>query len=195
MSLNTASFALGFPNKFFVPSVGRSGGLWLLWNIDTIINIVSSTPNYILTVISSPDKQEPPFHALFIYAPSHPRERSSFWNELATLGVNFSFCLIVGDFNEYSNSWGKWGKPLKEHHSRNSFNRLIQKLELEDLGSNGPRYTWSNKRCFKELVKARLDKCYGTASWSAAFKNVMVFNHPIIYSDHGAIHIDTSPLQ
>lgn len=53
MSENISIFAqFGFQNYYIIPSVGRSGGLWLLWKEEIQIEIISKSSNYIHVVVN-----------------------------------------------------------------------------------------------------------------------------------------------
>lgn len=60
---------------------------------------------------------------------------------------------------------GEWGNPIKKLKSRDNFCKLTKEIDMVDIGSTGPVYTWSNKRSYKQLVKVSLDKCYARRGW------------------------------
>lgn len=48
-------------------------------------------------------------------------------------------------------------------------------------------FTWRNKGEFKDLAKARLDKCYANEVCTATFSEATIIAQAIIYSDHSAL--------
>ncbi|PNT76038.1 hypothetical protein BRADI_1g43245v3 [Brachypodium distachyon] len=75
-----------------------------------------------------------------------------------------------------------------------SFNLIVKRCGLLDLGYNGPAYTWTNKRFTSHPIYRRLDHCLANSEWCASFPNTNVYNLPIILSDHAPILATTGSI-
>lgn len=91
--------SLGFPEVFFVPSCGSSGGIALLWKNCLAIQIVSSADNFIIAVVSY-GSSDCLWHLTGIYGPTNPLLKPDFWDTLTRIGetVDGPWC-VGGDFN------------------------------------------------------------------------------------------------
>lgn len=91
---------MGFCNLFFVPVVGRSGGLCLWWKDGTTIQILSANNNVINTCIQE-KLASTPIHISWFYGPPHNHQKRPFWDHVDTslsdLGLPW---LSISDFND-----------------------------------------------------------------------------------------------
>lgn len=62
------------------------------------------------------------------------------------------------DFNAVSGQQEKWGGQPFASSSSDGFAQLIMDNGLINLGSLGPRFTWSNGRSGFHQIRERLDK-------------------------------------
>ena len=53
--MEKVKFKIGLMNGLIVPSVGRSGGLAMLWSRDIIIEVQSYSRNFVDAVVTDPD--------------------------------------------------------------------------------------------------------------------------------------------
>ena len=53
--MEKVKFKIGLMNGLIVPSVGRSGGLAMLWSRDIIIEVQSYSRNFVEAVVTDPD--------------------------------------------------------------------------------------------------------------------------------------------
>ena len=53
--MEKVKFKIGLKNGLIVPSVGRSGGLAMLWSRDIIIEVQSYSRNFVDAVVIDPD--------------------------------------------------------------------------------------------------------------------------------------------
>ena len=51
------------------------------------------------------------------------------------------------------------------------FSECLDTCNMVDLGFNGPRFTWTNRKNISDLVQERIDRCFANPSWSANFPN------------------------
>ena len=53
--MEKVKFKIGLMNALIVPSVGRNGGLAMLWGRDIIIEVQSYSRNFVNVVVTDPD--------------------------------------------------------------------------------------------------------------------------------------------
>ena len=68
----------------------------------------------------------------------------------------------------------------------NLFNHTINICKLIDLGFNGPKFTWTNKRKINPIFE-RLDRGFGNDEWLTKYPNSCIWHLPRISSDHAPI--------
>ena len=95
----------------------------------------------------------------------------------------------MGDFNEILSGDEKAGVNQRPQWKMEDFREAIQACELYDLGFSGPKVTWNNSRDVGGFSGGRLDKGFGNMLWKEMFKNAMIVNIPVSYSDHMAISL------
>ncbi|KAL7211485.1 hypothetical protein ACSBR2_014368 [Camellia fascicularis] len=67
--------------------------------------------------------------------------------------------LVAGDFNDFTNQNERRSYALNYNHSRaQKFTERINNYNLIDLGSVGPRLTWTNNRKGLANTMERLDR-------------------------------------
>lgn len=70
------------------------------------------------------------------------------------------------------------------------FSRLKMRHGLIDVGSLGPRFTWSNGRSGHCLIRERLDKRIANGEWSTLFPRATIRVLPRVASDHSPVALD-----
>ena len=98
--------------------------------------------------------------------------------------------IVVGDFNEVLNQGEKLGGRTIIVTRCNTFSDTMNTCELIDLGFNGPKYTWTNRRK-RNPIYERLDRGWGNMEWFNLFPNCSVWHLPRISSDHCRILVKT----
>lgn len=89
---------LGYAHHHTVPPLGLSGGLALVWNAETSLDILESSPHLIDVRIKVKSHD---FHISFIYGMPQQEHRAAFWDKISVLGQDRdSAWLLSGDFNE-----------------------------------------------------------------------------------------------
>ena len=177
--------------SFVVPSVGLSGGLWLLWSDEVSISVKFSSSNIILAlVVHIPTSVE--FVLVCVYGDPHHRLTKIIWEHIFNfVGDNLGKPVVcLGDFNNIMYDMDTSSVNLNYNRLR-AFNGFVKQCGLFDLGFSGPAYTWTNKRFNSKPVFERLDRCLANAEWCDLFPNTNVLNLPIILSDHAPILAST----
>lgn len=74
-----------------------------------------------------------------------------------------------------------------------SFQCMVQRTGLLDLGYRSPTYTWSNNQQDSALIMQRLDIALATTDWTAQFLTAAVDHLSCFNSDHHPILLRTAP--
>lgn len=64
----------------------------------------------------------------------------------------------------------KLGGKDKRAELVNNFWEAIRDSDLEDLGSNGYPFTWSNRRFGPHIIEERLDRFLCNSNWRSCFQ-------------------------
>ena len=166
---------------------GISGGLWLLWTEDVDIEVVKSSPNYILANVSFKCPRFV-FRLVCLYGDPYHVRTNDIWSEVvAFVNVDNSPLFCMGDLNDLLNSDEKIGVAHPNYNRISSLRTIINNCGLFDLGYNGPAYTWTNRRFSSNPTFERLDRCLANVAWCRLFPNTNVYHLPLIYGDHAPI--------
>lgn len=89
-----------------------------------------------------------------------------------------------GDFNENLHGYEKWGGAMRDENQMTGFRDTLEICGLEDLGFQGPSYTWADIRASGVKVRCRLDRKVANPHWQQLFlwTKVVVRNGSL--SDH-----------
>lgn len=127
-----------------------------------------------------------------IYASPKFESRKLLWNDLHDFAstVNLPW-IVIGDFNEVvcqSEEFG--GRPINRKRME-LYAETMNNCNLVDLGFNGSKYTWTNKRIVRPIFE-RLDRGWVNPEWICTFPNSSIWHLPRITSDHCPIllHLD-----
>jgi exonuclease III len=160
---------IGFDNVFVVNSVGKSGGLALLWRNDICVEIQNYSRHHINAVVSM-EKTGPPWKFSGFYGHPEADKRSESWSLLRLLGsFNPHSWLCLGDFNEILEADEKFGGNPKSRSQMKEFRDTLSCCNLHDLGFVGPKFTWNNMREGDYFIKERLDRVFANESWQEKF--------------------------
>ena len=174
---------LGFHNALIVPSMGRSGGLAMLWKDDVDLVIQSYSHHHIDSFIKSTDNFQRRFTGFYGFSESHRKHES--WRLLEHLGSMSRLpWLCVGDFNEILEQLEKRGLIDRPPQRMLDFRCALNSCQPIDFGYQGPIFTWDNGRDKSEFVQERLDRATATLNWLENFLGTKVHNIPWSTSDH-----------
>jgi hypothetical protein len=180
-------------DSFVVPSVGLSGGLWLMWSDEINLQIKLSCRYYILALaVHIPSNVE--FLLACVYGDPHHNSTNMIWDQIADFVSNNlgKPMICLGDLNNIMHEKESYGAYVNYSRMR-AFNNYVKQCGLFDLGFSGPAYTWTNMRFSTGPIFERLDRCLANAEWCTLFPMTNVFNMPIIhsFSDHAPILLST----
>lgn len=180
-------------NSIVVSSIGKSGGLWLIWGEDVNVRLIEQNKNMIVIMVREKGCVDE-WMLIGVYGDPNRVENPEIWNDLEShvSGFDGSACL-TGDFNAIVSSTEKWGGQVRLSSPNKAFRTWINQAGLIDLGHSGPAYTWSNKQFGSQNVSQRLDRALGNLSWTMKNPDSLVFHLPRFQSDHMPILLRTKP--
>lgn len=100
---------LGFSEFDFVPSIGLSGGLLLLWDHSVTFTVIFKNAHCINCLVFD-DFVQSHWQLTFVYGPPIPSMRPQFWDCLQHIGEAYPGpWMLIGDFNVVLNACDKSG--------------------------------------------------------------------------------------
>lgn len=99
--------------------------------------------------------------------------------------------IVGGDFNEICFDNEKQGGRACSFSTLNTFHSSLQQLDLYDVKSSGPTFTWNNMRSGDQNILARLDRFVANSSWLTTFPDASFVNLDYYGSDHRPILLKT----
>jgi exonuclease III len=175
---------LGFDYMFGVDSVGRSGGLLLLWKNNFNVVIQNYSRMHINAEIKNAANNMIWKFTGFYGHPNSAKRKES-WNllrRLSTLQPNPWVC--IGDFNEIVDYSEKKGIVIRPRWQMEDFQRGLEDARLHDLGFKGPKFTWNNGRPGREYTVERLDRAMANTEWRDNWRDAVVETLVCCSSDH-----------
>ncbi|KAK2656633.1 hypothetical protein Ddye_009685 [Dipteronia dyeriana] len=100
--------------------------------------------------------------------------------------------VCMGDFNDVCYDSEKSGSFRKNWSAMSDFREAMENSQLEDIGFQGPKYTWSNKKYGNGLIMERLDMGLCNKEWKTLFLVFGIRYLDFWGSDHRPILLDFS---
>ena len=172
-----------------VDSLGKSGGLALLWGEEVEVEIINFNQCHINGVMKT-STYEAPWKFTKFYEHPDLTKRDEAWNLfkfLSKLTPNLWFC--IGDFNETMSPSKKWGGKGRPNQQMRQFQANLEQCELLDLGYKGPKFTWTNCREGNEFIKERIDRGTANIGWCDMYLDVEVVVETSSTSDHVVLEV------
>jgi hypothetical protein len=181
---------LGFKNVFAVDSVGKSGGLALLWHDDSTIEVQNFSRRHINAIVSTTGENSWKWTGFYGHPDTNRREEA--WSLLRKLSVlQPETWMVMGDFNEILDSSEKRGGGDRPRRQMEAFRRTLSDCALMDLGFCGPKFTWNNCKEEGAFIRERLDRGVANKEWCAQFPNFRILVEVAAFSDHNPILLST----
>jgi len=166
----------------FIPSVGASGGLLVLWASSFFTGVVFEKLQFSITVDFSSMHSVECWRLTNIYGPCTEPDRSAFINWFRNCDVSDSInWLFMGDFNFYRSLENR-NRPGGNLTVTLIFNDAIDHLGLIELPLKGRSYTWSNMQANPLLEQ--LDWFFTSPNWTLNFPMTEVLPLAKINSNH-----------
>ncbi|TXG57064.1 hypothetical protein EZV62_018377 [Acer yangbiense] len=179
----SAKKRLGFENGFSVDCSGKSGGLILLWNSDCKVSLLSHSKGHIDVRVERDG--EPTWRFSGFYGCLNQINKRDSWELLRRLrSVDDFSWLCGGDFNEILRVKEKSGGSNKSILGICQFREVIDDCNLVDLGFEGPKMTWNNRRDGDNNVQERIDRMLADTAWIDLFPGARVQHLGYNSSDH-----------
>uniref|UniRef100_A0A2N9G5C3 CCHC-type domain-containing protein n=1 Tax=Fagus sylvatica TaxID=28930 RepID=A0A2N9G5C3_FAGSY len=173
---------------------GLGGGLALLWRSSVAVHVQSFSNNHIDADVVMEDGLK--WRVTGFYGNPVRGLRGSSWALLRHLCSTRSLpWLVLGDFNEVTSLGEQWGRIDRSLPQMAAFRDVLADCSLQDLGFQGPAFSWSNRREDGALVRARLDRCVANNDWLSLFPNHQVHHVVIAASDHMGLMVVLNPPQ
>ncbi|KAL0360990.1 UNVERIFIED_CONTAM: putative mitochondrial protein [Sesamum radiatum] len=143
---------------FSVDARSRSGGLALMWVKKLEVTLQSFSTHHIDVNVES-ISEDHLWRFTGFYGVPDANNRTESWNLLRLLGTRSAReWVCMGDFNEVLHQHEKFGGNQRQWRLINDFRNALDEVMLSDIGFQGDKYTWSNRREFPHTVLARLDR-------------------------------------
>ena len=96
------------------------------------------------------------FYITYVYGANQEAQRGPLWDDLINIAkaMDEAWC-VLGDFNAVLYLGDKMGGNEVQLHEIKNFNACITSCELQELGGDGPYYTWTNK-----TIWTRIDRVF-----------------------------------
>lgn len=97
--------------------------------------------------------------------------------------------MAIGDFYEIFSTDEKWvGRPANIHKS--FLKHFMDSFGAVDIISNGPKFTWTNKRNNSMSTRKKLDRAIASSDCFLNHPIAMVLNKTFTTFDHRAFILD-----
>lgn len=130
---------------FTVPSLGRSGGLVMIWKENVDLHVQTCSQNHIDAIVFS--RTGPPWRITGFYGQLEENRRHETWSLLRHLHSRYLMPWVcVGDYNEIFSSDERQGRLPKAQALMQAFRSALLHYNLTNLGYVGNAFTWNNGR-------------------------------------------------
>lgn len=173
---------MGFVNSWRMEAHGYSRGIWVLWNTADIKVLHYEAMSQCVCILLENNNE-----ALLlscIYGATTALKRRELWSHLNFLShsTNNIPWACIGDYNVYTSSDDKMEGVGPNLGSMADFVSCLGDCGLNDLGFNGPKFTWSNGH-----IHERIDRCVVNKALMDAYIDASLFHLNQLKSDHRPI--------
>jgi exonuclease III len=170
-------------NKFeFIPSVGASGGIIIIWNGSLFNREVDFQNEFSLSIKFTSNLSHDSWILTNIYGPYSAERKAIFLDWFSNIDMLEDMdWLVLGDFN-FMRKPSDRNKPGGDVNEMLLFNEAISNLGLVELPLKGRKFTWSNMQ--QEPLLERLDWFFTSSSWTLSYPSTLVFPLVKPTSDH-----------
>ena len=175
-----------YDNCLAVDSVGRGGGLALLWMSEVHLEVKFFSAQHIdVNIGGSNETTRWRFTGFYGSPEVSLRHRS--WDLLRQLKNQSSLpWLCAGDFNEILVDDEKIGGLLRPTRQMEGFRQVIHECDFLEVPFSGPKFTWSRGRGSRMILE-RLDRGFATDSFFKLFPMTGEEHIPAVFSDHALL--------
>ncbi|VFQ61854.1 unnamed protein product [Cuscuta campestris] len=187
---------IGFHGLFVVDSVGKSGGLAMLWRSNHTARLISYSRFHVDIEVLSLHSSS--WRLTGFYGNPRRDQRHFSWDLLRSLRDKSSLpWLVIGDFNDLCWAAEKRGGEPHPQALFEGFVRVLDDCNLFDISMQGYPFTWERGWGKEWWVEERLDQAVANGAWRILFPQAGVFNNLMRTCDHSALYLclDTVSLQ
>ncbi|CAN1151985.1 hypothetical protein LINPERHAP2_LOCUS18456, partial [Linum perenne] len=173
---------MGFAAAFRVDAVGFKGGVWLVWDPNSVkLNVVEYGSQFIHVEGKLEDGSS--YFCTAVYASPVPTERVLLWDALKRISSSMVHPWItLGDFNSILSADDKSGGAPFNRARNKSFIDMFDICGFSDLRVQGPRFTWA-----RNGILVRLDRALVNYRWLDLFPDSSTLHLHKLKSDHRPI--------
>ena len=190
-SLGPFFTSLGFPNNTGVDAAGLSGGLFICWHNDIVVEVGNANKFIVELYMQS----LPSFQHWVLYCVYRAPDAGHYvecWDCLRSWASQITLpWAMIGDLNEILGSEDKEGGRPVEGTSSNALADIVFDYGLLDLSFAGNPFTWSNRHAEPFNIRERLDRAFCDANWRLLFPRARVIHQSAHRSNHAPIMLDT----
>ena len=159
-----------------------------IWKKSMHIEVISSSPNHIDTIVGSNPETQWRFTGIYGFAEVARNPETLSLIRFLHHSVSLPW-LCVGDFNEILWSHEKLGFSPRQEGRMKAFRNVLDECGLKDLGYMGDKFTWKGKRQ-GGMVFERLDRAVANNQWSFLNSSTLIHHLQTHSSDHKPIVIN-----
>ena len=175
---------IGLVQGIAVSSIGRSGGLALLWKSNMKVSVKFINRWYIDALIDS-GSEIGIWRLTGFYGNPEAHKRVESWAALTRLGQRFDKPWVcIGDFNEVLSVNEKEGGAERASQQIANFRQCLDNNRLRDLGFTGSWFTRAIDRRDYGCIRARLDRAVANIDWCGNFPRARLYHRANSASDH-----------
>ncbi|XP_026422703.1 uncharacterized protein LOC113318700 isoform X1 [Papaver somniferum] len=166
---------LGFSKSIVIDPEGFSGGMCLLWDPEEVDIQDTKESRWVIHAVVTA-KFKSPWILSSIYGSTNKVTRKRIWDELEAIAeFGKTGHMVMGDLNTIGARNEKAGGKEPSANQLQELKDVMDQCGLIDLGANGPKFTWNNKRPGLANIKERLDHVLANEEWCKSFKNAQGF--------------------
>lgn len=147
----------------------RKGRIWVVWSPQVRVTPVFKSDQIItVSILLEGDNEE--FFCSFVYGENLKEDRRELWEDIKAHQDSAMFrgkqWIIMGDFNEIldGEEHSSYQDSGLSSEGMREFESAVQYCRLMDLGCQGPKFTWCNKRQ-EGLICKKLDRFLVNDIW------------------------------
>ena len=160
-----------FPGWSFVNNYefSRKGRIWVLWSSQVRVTPVFKS-DQIITVSVLVEGEDEEILYSFVYMENTAEKRKELWDDIKSHPNSPMFknkeWVIMGDFNEIldGDEHSSYQDSGLTTPGMRDFESVIQHCKLLDMGYQGPKFTWCNRRGEGTVCK-KLDRILVNETW------------------------------
>ncbi|XP_073015397.1 uncharacterized protein [Primulina eburnea] len=174
---------MGYKNWLRVEAVGFSGGIWIFWQEEIMLEAIYTHPQFVLARVETSNSS--PWNLSIVYGSPNATLRKKLWEDLMADKLNIiGPWMSIGDYNcTISDQETSYNRGSDQSRSAGMTDWMFEQ-GLIDLGFVGPTFTWTRGLNSTTFKGARLDRGVCNMDWRELFPEATVTHIPPIQSDH-----------